>query len=408
MPQFVEVAVNVPGRTGSFDYHLPAELMNLVQPGCLVVVPFGKQRVQGVVLQLLDAPSVPETRPVEALLDPQPVVTAAQMELAQQLSIDTLTPLSACLDLMLPSGISQQADLEYSLVESLRIADEELKQTAQRFVNLLKERGALRGRQIEAALPRQGWKEAIQSLIKRGVVISRPVLPEIGVRPKVVRMVRLAVTPEQAAREPGNLGRTGTAVYKRRKAMLEFLIHEPWLVEASWVYASSGGTLADLRHLEELGLVALSESEVWRDPLAQVETPLQTPPQLTDGQAEVWQQLQDGLRHLSNGIWKPYILHGVTGSGKTEIYLRAVQEVLDQGKQAIVLVPEIALTPQTVRRFLARFPGLVGLVHSQLSVGERYDTWRRARSGELKLVVGPRSALFTPFPNLGLIVLDEC
>ena len=207
MPQFVEVAVNVPGRTGSFDYHLPAELLDAVQPGCLVIVPFGKQRVQGVVLRLIDSPSVPETRPVEALLDPQPVVTAAQMELAQQLAVDTLTPLSACLDLMLPPGVSQQADLEYSLVEPLRIADDELKQTAKRIIHLLQERGALRGRQIEAALPRQGWKEAIQSLIKRGVVISRPVLPEIGVRPKVVRMVRLAVTPEQAAlenRQPGS------------------------------------------------------------------------------------------------------------------------------------------------------------------------------------------------------------
>ena len=106
MPQFVEVAVNVPGRTGGFDYHLPAELLDAVQPGCLVIVPFGKQRVQGVVMRLMNSPSVPETRPVEALLDPQPVVTAAQMELAQQLAVDTLTPLSACLDLMLPGGQS--------------------------------------------------------------------------------------------------------------------------------------------------------------------------------------------------------------------------------------------------------------------------------------------------------------
>jgi primosomal protein N' (replication factor Y) len=102
------------------------------------------------------------------------------------------------------------------------------------------------------------------------------------------------------------------------------------------------------------------------------------------------------------------LLHGVTGSGKTEIYLRAVERVLALGQQAIVLVPEIALTPQTVRRFLGRFPGQVGLVHSGLSTGERYDTWRRARAGGFNLVVGPRSALFTPFENLGLIVVDEC
>jgi primosomal protein N' (replication factor Y) len=104
----------------------------------------------------------------------------------------------------------------------------------------------------------------------------------------------------------------------------------------------------------------------------------------------------------------PYLLHGVTGSGKTEIYLQAVAETLRLGRQAIILVPEIALTPQTVRRFLSRFPGQVGLVHSKLSPGERYDTWRRARDGKLPVIVGPRSALFTPLPNLGLIVVDEC
>ncbi|MHB8113080.1 MAG: replication restart helicase PriA [Bellilinea sp.] len=407
MPLFVEVAVHVPGNTGTFDYHLPPELEGKVQPGCLVVVPFGPQRVQGVALRYIDMPSVPETRPVEALLDPLPVVTGAQMELAQQLSDQTLTPLSACLDLMLPAGISQQADREYQLVEPLRVADDELKPTARRIVLLLRERGALRGRQIEASLPHQHAKEALQGLAKQGVVISRPVLPEPGVHPKLVRMVGLACPPEGIEPKLSQIGRAGTPAYQRRKAMLDFLVREPWLVEAAWVYAASGGNLADLRRLEELGLVVLSESEVWRDPLAQVEAPLQTPPELTQGQAQVWSQLQAALRSQNNGIWKPYLLHGVTGSGKTEIYLRAVQEVLLQGKQALVLVPEIALTPQTVRRFLGRFPGMVGLVHSQLSVGERYDTWRRARAGKLQVIVGPRSALFTPFPNLGLIVLDE-
>jgi primosomal protein N' (replication factor Y) len=407
LPQFVEVAVHVPGNTGTFDYHLPPELEGAVQPGCLVVVPFGPQRVQGVVLRLIDLPSVPETRPVEGLLDPLPVVTSAQLELAQQLAVQTLTPLSACLDLMLPVGVSQQADREYQLVEPLRIAEIELKPTARRVPAATVRCGALRGRQIEASLPRQHSKEALQGLLKQGVVTSRPVLPEPGVRPKLVRMVGLACPPEEIESQLDQIGRAGTPAYQRRKAMLDFLIREPWLVEAAWVYAASGGTLADLRRLEGLGLVALSESEVWRDPLAQMEAPLQTPPVLTEGQAQVWRQLQEALQGSSTGIWKPYLLHGVTGSGKTEIYLRAVQETLKQGKQALVLVPEIALTPQTVRRFLGRFPGLVGLVHSQLSVGERYDTWRRARSGKLQVVVGPRSALFTPFPNLGLIVLDE-
>ena len=131
-------------------------------------------------------------------------------------------------------------------------------------------------------------------------------------------------------------------------------------------------------------------------------------PALTAAQADVLGEVLTGLRAgLSGRAQKPHILYGITSSGKTEIYLAAADEALRAGRQVIILVPEIALTPQTVRRFMARFPGQVGLVHSRMSEGERYDTWRRARDGKLGVIVGPRSALFTPLPNLGLIVIDE-
>jgi primosomal protein N' (replication factor Y) len=148
---------------------------------------------------------------------------------------------------------------------------------------------------------------------------------------------------------------------------------------------------------------------VWRDPLQQYDFQPSQPPALTSDQQAAWAQVEKRLLAAAPGEpAPPVLLHGVTGSGKTEIYLHAVQKALALGKQAIVLVPEIALTPQTLRRFAGRFPGQVGVIHSRLSAGERYDTWRRARAGELGLVVGPRSALFTPFDRLGLIVVDEC
>jgi primosomal protein N' (replication factor Y) len=128
---------------------------------------------------------------------------------------------------------------------------------------------------------------------------------------------------------------------------------------------------------------------------------------------ELTPEQNTALREIINAITSsrtvsPFLVHGVTGSGKTEIYLRAAEEVIGRGRQAIILVPEIALTPQTVHRFLSRFPGQVGLVHSKLSEGERYDTWRRARAGLLKVIIGARSALFSPLPSIGLIVADEC
>jgi primosomal protein N' (replication factor Y) len=190
--------------------------------------------------------------------------------------------------------------------------------------------------------------------------------------------------------------------------MLQMLLREPGEIDVAWLYAESGGKLADLQALAKRGLVQLGEAEVWRDPLEHMEFVASEPPELTSDQSTVWKVIQSGIQAAANGqLCKPYLLHGVTGSGKTEIYLRAVEETLKLGRQVIVLVPEIALTPQTIRRFVSRFPGLVGSMHSRLSPGERFDTWRRARLGQISVIVGPRSALFTPFARLGLIVVDE-
>jgi primosomal protein N' (replication factor Y) len=195
--------------------------------------------------------------------------------------------------------------------------------------------------------------------------------------------------------------------------VLDYLLSRPfgeWLW-ISWVYAETECSLNDLRALEGHGLIELAEREIWRDPLAGQSVVLKDPPRLTPDQEQAWaairsrmtaapEQAQDRDAHV-------FLLHGVTGSGKTEIYMRAAQAALDQGRQVIILVPEISMTPQTIRRFAARFPDQIGVMHSTLSDGERYDVWRRIRAGHIRLVIGPRSALFAPFDDIGLIVLDE-
>lgn len=410
MPSYVRVTVNIPQVSGEFDYHLPAELENQVQPGCLVEVPFGNQRVQGVVIKLVAEPSVSETKPVLAVLDSEVVLTQAQLVLAGYLAESTLAPLSACITLMLPAGLSQMADTQYSLVKTPSSSPKKPPTPLQhRLLDLLEKRGALLGRQIDRALPRVSWREAMQPLVKAGLVSTQSCLPTPSVRPKMVRTARLACPPEDAQVLFDQVNPRKSKAFLRRQAILQYLIQEGRPVEVAWLYAESGGNLKDLQTLAEQSLVLLSESQIWRDPLEGSTFLPSEALSLTREQAAVWADVQQGMARAQAGKRvPPYLLHGVTGSGKTEIYLSAVAECLKQGKSAIILVPEIALTPQTVRRFLARFPGQVGLMHSGLSIGERYDTWRRARAGDLKVIVGPRSALFTPMVNLGLIVVDEC
>jgi primosomal protein N' (replication factor Y) (superfamily II helicase) len=214
---------------------------------------------------------------------------------------------------------------------------------------------------------------------------------------------------------------------EKQRAVLEALQGQGGAAWIGWVYAETGANLDTLRDLEAAGLVTIAEEMIWRDPLAGYDFALDRPLELTEDQQRAWAAINQRIIAGAERVEAPlpaneklalrqaqgadgvFLLHGVTGSGKTEIYLRAIAEVLSRGQQAVVLVPEIALTPQTIRRFAARFPGRVTVWHSELAEGERFDVWRRVRTDHpaAQVVVGSRSALFLPFPRLGLIVLDE-
>ncbi len=232
-------------------------------------------------------------------------------------------------------------------------------------------------------------RSAICTLVERGLV-------------KIVEeeeQVLLAISPDEAA----NLAQRewGLSVYLN---ILEVLYREKKPVSAGDLYAETGCAFKHLRELEEAGLIRLVREEVARDPLSGLVYEEAIQPVLTSDQQKAWMEIKRGIER---GGFHPYLLFGVTGSGKTEIYLRAIEETLQRGRQAIVLIPEISLTPQTVQRFGSRFPGKIAVIHSKLSLGERYDTWWRIRRGEVSVVIGPRSAVFAPLPNPGLIVVDE-
>jgi len=408
MQAYVEVAINLPHISDSYHYHLPPDLVGSIETGSLVIVPFGNQRVQGVVLRFVETPEVAETRPVEEVVDDKPALTPELMALADWMAHETLASLGTCIDLMLPPGLSQRTDTLVHLNNKVEIEALDLSPFEKQFVGMLKNRGDLRGRQIDAAIRHVDWRGTLRKLARNNVVQTHAILPEPRVHPKTVRKVGLEIEPDAADNLEQSLSRV-QRVHERRLKILELLANEPGFVEPNWIYAQTGAKNYDLKALEEAGLIRIVDVQVWRDPLEEASFVQVSPPELTHDQQRVWEKIQSTLQD-SEEEWAstPYLLHGVTGSGKTEIYLRAVKETLELGKRAIVLVPEISLTPQTVKRFLSRFPEQVGVVHSQLSEGERYDTWRRARNGELSVIIGPRSALFMPLEDLGLIVVDEC
>jgi primosomal protein N' (replication factor Y) len=405
MTRYLEIAVLARTVKSNFHYHLP-EGWESPPPGALVVVPFGSQKVQGIVVGPVARPEVPETRPVETLLDPLPVLTPSQLNLAKWMAGYYRATLDSCLTAMLPPGLARHAEGLYELVGD-RIRPE--KPVQHRLLRLLGERGPLRTGQIRAAMGPLAWEREAEGLVRAGVLSRRSILPPPSVRPKKVRLVQLAVSAAEAETQIAALRSearpsTRKAAAERRARALESLLAEGKPLAVDWVYAASGARLADLKWMAEEGWVDLAYEEALRDPLSGKTFPAATPPVLTGEQEEAVRRILEALR---SGRADRFLLFGITGSGKTEVYLRAAEEAVKLGRQAVVLVPEIALTPQMVRRFGSRFPGRLGLVHSMLSAGERYDVWRRARAGTVDVVLGPRSALFSPLPNIGLIVLDE-
>jgi primosomal protein N' (replication factor Y) len=392
-------------------YDAPPDLLEQLAPGCLVRVPLRDEERLGIVVALSASSPVASVRPILGLVQPSPVVPALYLSLARWLADFYLAPLADCVWLMVPP----------QRVGPRRIRNVQLRATPA---------------QIEAARPRLGrrvkqadildWLAASDDplptveQVRAAVGCSMAPLRALSKRGWVeleredgLHTVLLLLAPPQARARADEL--RGSATYY---AILDFLGQQDGPVPADAVRAAAQCTLGHLKKLQTLGLVTLGETEIVRDPLAEVEFVPSSPPPLTPDQSAAWNKIAPSLHSplvrlgahdkVATRHSPPfYLLHGVTGSGKTEIYLRAVAAALAQGRRAIVLVPEISLTPQTTRRFLARFPGRVGLVHSQLSPGERHDTWQRARKGEIDVIVGPRSALFAPLPDLGLIVLDE-
>jgi len=381
--------------TQTFHYSIPRELRQGVRLGQLVLVPFGPRRLQGVIFGFDDSSPVDETKELYEIADLTPVLSRDQVELAWWISSYYLAPLIDVVLLMLPPGVARKTQIVLTSREGAALPDD-LVGRQRAIVELLQREGEVLLDGVGRRLGLRDCRPVVEGLVRRGLIQKRSQLAEAKVRPKTERVARLkeGLAPEVM----DELKRA-----RVQRAIVEYL-DEGGPAAVSDIYAEVGGNASTLRALEAKGFVEMGEQEVWRDPLqGRVFVP-SSPLKLTAAQDEAWRQIVGSPREDGSEV---FLLHGVTGSGKTEIYLRVLQDVLAGGEQAIVLVPEIALTPQTIRRFAARFPGRIAVLHSKLSMGERYDGWRRVRDGLVDIVIGSRSAVFAPLPRLGVIVIDE-
>jgi len=399
---YAEVAVNFPlAQPRSFSYSIPPNISLSV--GHAVWVPFGPRLVQGIVLALSEQAQVEETKEIAEAIDPHPILLPHQIKLAQWIAERYLSSYFDAAALMLPPGFERRV-LTYiqPAPNPSELAISSLNVPQQKLLTILQKEGRLELRKLKKLLRKDKVDTIVEQLLRKGLVVKTHELERIKVRPRLVSYLKLAVTADKA-------NELITALEQKRATqqakLLKLLATEPEPISLAEARQRLSFTSTVLKTLNRQGLIIIEEVRAQRDPLAhRTFAPTQCL-SLTAAQEEDWFQIKAALDRLSAP--SVFLLHGVTGSGKTEIYLRALAQAVSLGKKAIVLVPEIALTPQTIDRFASRFPNRVAVLHSKLSPGEQYDEWQRIKEGEFDVVIGSRGALFAPQPDLGLIVIDE-
>ncbi len=382
-----------------YSYRIP-EGMKLL-PGHRVTVPFGRgnTRAEGVVLSVEEG-CEDKLKTVEQCLDDEPLLSQTQLKLAAFLRERYFCTFYDAIRVMLPAGLWFQTKARYSLTEDRTWQEKTIKKDgAKEILSFLADCG---GEARESRLREVIADEAVLEDVLAYLVHKKWVAGQTELRrktgDKTERIATLASSPEEAMEYASRRPKSALM----QKNVLELLCSLGSVSVKELCYFT-GAKIATINRLEALGYLTLSERPVLRCREIQP-AKLEGPLVLNVEQQRCFTGLAAQMEENKPGV---ALLYGVTGSGKTSVYIKLIQKCLDCGKSAMLLVPEIALTPQLLANLAAYFGDRVGVLHSSLSAGERYDQWKRVRAGEAKVVVGTRSAVFAPCADLGLIILDE-
>ena len=386
-----------------YDYLVPEPLLEAAVPGVRVTVPFGRgnRTSEGIILARVQGEKVQGLKPLDSVLDSGPVLDGDGIALALWMRQRYFCTMFEAVKTILPAG------LWYRLREVWHLAEGVDREAAAALCGNIRRAGAVldvlwasggsAGLEALRDACGQEAESTLRAMEKTGTVrCETEAARKIG--DKTRRMVSLAVSAEDALAMTEAKRRSAPARYEVVR-----LLAATGRASAADVCYFTGASTRTLKAMEKAGLLAFSEEEELRVPQATEVEP--GAPIVLNGEQ---QAAYDGILSLmDSGKPEAALLHGVTGSGKTQVYLRLVQEALDRGKTAMVLVPEIILTPQMMRKFSSYFGSKVCMLHSSLRMTERYDQWKRIRRGEVQVVLGTRSAVFSPLKNLGLLILDE-
>ena len=384
-----------------YSYKIPFELEPTALPGCRVLVPFGNgnRKKQGLILSvkpLFETDNSMKLKSIASVIDEKPLFTDEMLQLVTWLKENTFCTLFEAAKAMLPAGIGLNYVVSFMANKLSESEELSLKNDESRVYAYLKEKCKfIPSDKIYGDLGIAPDTKLLEKMVRCNILITN-VDTKRKTGDLTVKNVRLAISEEEAE----NVLKSLTV---KQKSVLSLLI-DIGGASVKEVCYFTGVTQAVISSLHKKGLVELFDSEIYRKPRYEVSDKKSQSPQLTPVQTEAYNKL---LSQYKSNKGAAYLLYGVTGSGKTQVFLKLIEDVVNDGKGVIVMVPEIALTPQTLGIFYSHFGDRVAVFHSALSAGERIDEWKRVKNGDAKIAIGTRSAVFAPFDNLGLIVMDE-
>ena len=387
-----------------FTYGIPKEFREKIDLGMRVLVPFGRgnKLLEGIVLKIVGKIdfNAKLLKNIESLVDESSLISKDMLELSEWIKDEYLCSHIEVLKTMMPTGITNKSIKYVRLNEQMndKLDIKTLTQAQQNTIHYLKTNGEIELENLKVFLGVKSITIDLNHLIDSGIIdiIDRV---EQSINKKYEKYVLIKFKNTQLEQILKSIGKSA---FKQRD-IINYLSNIEGTMTLRTLMAETDSSLNSVRALEDKGYLEIEEKIVDRLDIASgIEEYKKI--KLSPSQKVCVDTIYDDYIGGEN---KTYLLHGVTGSGKTEVYLQLIEKMLDLGKQAIVLVPEISLTPQTVDRFVGRFGDNVAVLHSRLSLGERYDEWRKIKSGRVQIAVGARSAVFAPFSDLGIIIIDE-
>ena len=407
MNRFADVALPVAVEK-EFTYLIPPELRDFAVPGVRAIVQFGTRHATGLIVGVRPDSPIASPKLLKEILDPAPVISDELLRLCRWIAEYYFAPLGEVLKAALPHGFATTTRRVVRLLpQTSDAAVLDLQNpTAKlaRILALLRERGPLSSTELQKRLGLKTITAALNALARSGAIEIDESVRGPGARPKLRHFVHLRNLDKR------RLSEALASVPEKRRRARDLLKYVQSLIDrgdeeidVADLLKRSGATSGILKGFVISGVIPVIHREATRQP------DYGTDDQTMGIVLDMYQQkaLETITEALGSGSARTLLIHGVTASGKTQVYIEAIRRCLGLGKTAIVLVPEISLTPQIVRRFKTHFGEQVTTVHSRMSPAERHDVWRLALRGSCKIVIGPRSAVFAPLSNLGLIVVDE-